>query len=203
MGSTFWAVSYFRSLKRIKVLASLTKYLVQYKRVSIPHVGTFEIVQESPKLHIGDKTITAPMFITKYVNNDRVPDHQFHFIACCEKTEKEKLQEELSQFGKKLKNRIENSPFCWKGFGTLRYASSQVVFDPQSLEFDSLKFIPAQKVMRQNVQHSVLVGDQQMTSHQVTNTLSKPGKRMPLYMIIGWILFILAVIAIILFLFFS
>ena len=197
MALTFWAESYFRSLKRTKVLALLTKYLVQYKRVCIPHIGTFEIVQQSPQLLIADKTISAPVFTTRYVNNDRVPEHQVHFIASCEHATKESLEEELSLFGRNLKTSIQNSPFYWNGFGTLRFASSELVFDPQNIQFDSLQYIPAKKVIRENAQHHVLVGDRQMMSSgqssQVIeeNVEKKPAPSMEMF--IGWIVLFVTV----------
>jgi hypothetical protein len=203
MASTFWAELYFRSLKRTKVLALLTKYLVQYKRVSIPNIGSFEIVQESPRLRITDHMITAPVFTTRYMNNDAVPEHQFHFIASCEPSAKERLQQDLDIFGKNLKRSIQSTPFRWNGFGTLRYTPTGVIFDPQSHELDSLKFVPAIKVTRENAQHSMLVGDQQMSSQQVTNALKKTGSgiRRPEYIILGWVVFALALIAIFIVLF--
>ena len=174
------------------MLALLTKYLVQFKRVSIPHIGTFEIVQQSPKLHIGDKLITAPVFTTKYVHNDQVTDHQFHFIESNEQLDRE----ELSSFGENLSKKIRKQPFCWNGFGTLRYDSSRLVFDPQSIELDSLPDITASKVTRKNVKHKTLVGDLQMTGQQVTEVFNQTEvkKPMELYMIIGWIIFFLALI---------
>jgi hypothetical protein len=194
MASTFWAELYFRSLKRTKVLALLTKYLVQYKRVSIPHIGTFEIVQQSPELHIVDKLITAPVFTTRYVNNDQVTDHQFHFIENSEQLDRR----ELSSFGKSLSKRIQKDPFCWNGFGTLRYDSSRLVFDPQCIELNSLTNITASKVTRKNARHSALVGDQQMTGEDVTEVFNQPGvkRKLELYMVVGWIIFFLALIAI-------
>ncbi|MFL5811273.1 MAG: hypothetical protein ACJ749_17255 [Flavisolibacter sp.] len=204
MALTSWAVSYFRSLKRTKVLALLTKYLVQYKRVSIPHIGTFEIIQQSPELKIADKLITPPSFITRYVNNDRVPEHQVRFIASSEHYTKETLEEELSLFGENLKNRIQNSPFSWNGFGTLRYASSELVFDPQQIQFDSLQFMPAVKIMRENAQHRVLVGDRQMiSSNTPTESYARIAKRpgLSLEMFIGLIILLLAVALIIYLLF--
>ena len=181
------------------MLALLTKYLIQYKRVSIPHIGTFEIVQQSPELHIADKLITAPVFTTRYVNNDRVPDHQFLFFANSERSGRERLQEKLSSFGKNLNSRIQQHPFCWNGFGTLRYNASELIFDPQSIDLDSMKNITASKVTRQHAQHSVLVGDHQMVGQQVTEVLHQPETKKPrdLRMIIGWVVFSLALAAVI------
>lgn len=175
------------------MLTLLTKYLVQYKRVSIPHIGTFEIVQHSPELVIADKKITAPVFITKYIHNDQVPDHQVHFIQNNEQV----AREELSSFGENLSKSIQKHPFCWNGFGTLRYDSSRFVFDPESIELNSLSHITAAKVIRKNARHTKLVGDLEMTGDHITQVFNQPGvkKHRELYMVLGWIVFFLALIA--------
>jgi hypothetical protein len=180
------------------VLPLLTKYLIQYKRVCIPHIGTFEIVQHSPQLDIADKLFIPPRFTTKHLKQDAVPEHQFNFFASSEDAEKEKLKDDLSSFGQNLKHKIEKGPFRWTGFGTLSYAANEVVFEPQAIELDSLQNIPAEKVIRLNVAHHVLVGDREFTSHQMMEqALRDSGHKRPLYMIIGWIILILAILAII------
>jgi hypothetical protein len=197
MGSTFWAESYFRSLKRTKVLSLFTKYLLQYKRVSIPNVGTFEIVQQSPQLNIAEKLFLPPFFIARYRQQDAVTDHQRQFFAVSDGIEKTNLE----QFGARLKTSIERKPFRWNGFGILRYDAGSIVFEPDQINIASLNAIPAHKVTRENAQHSMLVGDQQMTSQEVTDVLSKKSTRRPLFMIIGWAVLVIAMIAILIILY--
>jgi hypothetical protein len=196
-----WAESYFRSLKRIKVISILTKYLLQYKRVCIPHIGTFEIVQQSPQLSIADKLFTPPFFTIRYLQQDAVPEHQFNFFSWSDPSKKEILKEELFNFGAELKSRIRETPFQWNGFGTLRYASDELVFEPRSIELESLQRVPAEKVIRYNAEHSMLVGDQQMTRQQVTRVLHKKSSRWPSAIVVGWIILVLAVLAIIILLY--
>jgi len=200
MGSTCWAELYFRSLKSNKVLLLLTKYLIRHKRVCIPHVGTFEIVQQSPQLNVVDKLIIPPAFKARYIEQDAVPEHQFDFFASS-KEEKEKIRQELFSFGEKLRNQINQSSFYWNGFGTLRYKSNRVIFEPEVIPLSSFQPVVAEKVLRENVQHNVLVGDQEMTSSQVNEALSKQEYKRPWFIIAGWIIFIVAVLAIIIFLY--
>jgi hypothetical protein len=197
---TFWAESYFRSLKRVRVLALVTKYLLRYRRVCIPNVGTFEIVAQSPQLDVADKRITSPVYFTRHIQDDSVPDHQFLFLSSGGTNEKD-LQHELYSFGERLKRQIQNSPFHWKGFGTLRYQSSAVLFEPDEIRLDSLQSLPAEKIIRQNVQHNMLVGDQEMTSQQVTEVLGRVEYKRPWYIILGWTLLIVSAVAIIIYLY--
>ena len=174
--------------------------MLRYKRVCIPNVGTFELVMQSPQLDVADKRISSPVYITQYKSQDQVTDHQFRFLSNG-KSEKESLVQELSSFGEKLKRKIRNSPFHWKGFGTLQFSSNELLFEPDEIKLEGLQSVPAQKVLRENVQHNMLVGDQEMTSQQVTEVLNKAEEKRPWFIILGWILFILAVIAIVILLY--
>jgi hypothetical protein len=200
MGSTFWAESYFRSLKKARVLTVLTKYLIRYKRVCIPNVGTFEIVMQPPQLDVGGQRIAPPVFVTTHRPDDKVPDHQYRFFIN-EERETDSFRQELFSFGEKLKRHIQASPFHWKGLGTLRYASNELLFEPDEIRVDALQPLTAQKVLRQNVQHSMLVGDQEMTSQQVSEALSHVEYKRPWFIIAGWILLIIAALAILIFLY--
>jgi len=200
MGSTFWADSYFRSLKRVRVLALVTKYLLRYKRVCIPNVGTFEIVMQSPQLDVVDKRLSSPVYSTRHIEDDSVPDHQFLFFVN-DGGDVRDFKHELYSFGERLKKQIQNSPFYWKGFGTLRYDSSAVLFEPDEIRLDSLQPLAAEKILRKNVQHNMLVGDQEMTSQQVTEVLGRVEYKRPWFIIVGWTLLIVSIVAIIIYLY--
>ena len=200
MASTFWAESYFRSLKRVRVLALVTKYLLRYKRVAIPNVGTFEIVAHSPQLDVADKRLTSPVYQARHNQDDHVPEHQFHFFAK-DGIDENKLRDELYSFGERLRRQVQNSPFHWKGLGTLKYTSSSVLFEPDEIVLDSLQAVTAEKVIRQNVQHNMLVGDREMNSQQVNEVLTRVEYKRPWFIIAGWTLLIVTVVAIVVYLY--
>jgi len=168
--------------------------------VCIPNVGTFEIVIQSPQLDIGDKRISSPVYRVQHSSDDQIPDHQFLFFASGG-MEQESLRHEFVSFGERMRTQIQNSPFYWKGFGTLHISSNEMLFEPEEIKVEALQPMTAEKVLRKNVQHNVLVGDQEMTSHQVTQVLTKVEAKRSWFMIVGWILLALAVIAIILYLY--
>ena len=155
---------------------------------------------QSPQLDVAGQRISSPVYIAQHRREDHVPEHQFHFLINGG-MEKENFMQELSSFGERMKRRIQNSPFHWKGFGTLKYTSNELLFEPDEIKLEALQPVHAQKVLRENVQHSMLVGDQEMTSQQVTEVLNKPEYKRPWFIIVGWILFALAVLTIIIYLY--
>ena len=182
------------------MLALVTKYLLRYKRVAIPNVGTFEIVARSPQLDVADKQLSSPVYLTRHNQDDYVPDHQFRFFAHDGIDEKE-LRNQLYSFGERLRRQAQNSPFHWKGLGTLRFTSSTMLFEPDEILLDTLQPIVAEKVIRQNVQHNMLVGDREMNSQQVTEVLTRVEYKRPWFMIFSWVLLIAAVVAIVIYLY--
>jgi len=155
---------------------------------------------QSPHLDVAAQRISSPTYITKHSRDGEITDHQFRFFASGDK-ENESFTQEFFAFGEKLKEHIQNSPFYWKGFGTLRYQSGVLLFEPDEIRLESLQAVAAQRVLRENVQHNMLVGDQEMTSQQVTEALTKVEYKRPWFIIVGWVLFILAVLAVIILLY--
>ena len=185
------------------MLSLFTRYLIQYKRVCIPYIGTFEIVQQSPQLNFADKLLTAPVFTTYYQKQEALSDHQVNFFAASSSQfEKEQLREELALFGKKLKYSLKQQPLNWKGFGTIIYSSDEIIFEPFHNEFDALGPVAAEKVMRGHDAHKIVVGDHQITSgelkaSELKSTRATPVKKVSWPVLIGWIILVLAIIAII------
>lgn len=198
MGSTYWEEYYFRSAKqRTKVLSLLTKYLLQYKSVCIPGVGTLEIIQDPPKLNFAERLFTPPVFITHYLNKEVLTDHQVNYFAASNVEEREIIKEQLLNFGENFKSRIRQKPFEWIGLGTFHFDSEAIVFEPVTVCMPSLQTVPAVKVIRTDQDHQVLVGDKELSSRQAAVALIKNIAKRPVVILIGWIVLILAILAII------
>lgn len=199
MGSTFWAELYFRSLKTSSVFPILTKYLLRHKHLYIPHVGRFEILQTPAQLNVAEKEIIPPAYQTTFSAGDEMPPAPVKYVAAWGAGGE---SSGLSGFGEKLRRQIQASGFQWKGLGTFSFRSGQINFKPDNIALAALQPIPAQKVLRENVQHHVLVGDQEVTSEQViSHAVHVPKKRRPWFITAGWLLLGAAVIAVAVFLY--
>lgn len=172
----------------------LTKYLLQYKRVSIPSVGTIQLVQQPAQLNVADKLILPPSYNAEFRNEDHVPDHQLNFLASLLNKERENIHQSLCEFGHRLKERMNGEGFEWKGIGVIHTSNEgSTVFPGEGLEP-----VVAEKVIRQDAEHRVLVGDQQMTSTQIAGLREEvvENKRSVL-IIIGWIVLAMSILYII------
>lgn len=197
MASTYWAELYFRSLKRIKVLTLLTKYLLQYRRISIPHVGTFELQQRPSQFNVVDKLMLPPSFVLNWNNSDTLSEHQLAYLSAVAQSDKQKMQEELEVFGKKFKSKIQTSSFNWNGIATIKADNGSIAIENDLLQIEGWQAVPAHKIMREHADHNMLVGDEQTTSQQMTSRLGKRRTKKSYAVLIGWIVLVLALLAIV------
>jgi hypothetical protein len=191
MASTFWAVSYFRSLKASSVLNQLTKYLLQYRRVSIPSVGTIQLVQQPATLDVASKLLLPPSFKAEWTDDETVSDHQLRFLSAGLEQETANVRASLQALGLQLSEQVRSEGFHWKGIGLIRQNGDAV-----PLSLDALEPVAAQRVLRHGAEHNVLVGDQQMTSTQIAELREEgpaAGKR-SLFVIVGWIILLLSIL---------
>ena len=171
----------------------LAKYLSQFKQVSVPQVGTFELVQQSALLDVASKLIQPPTYLPQYSDKDLVKEHQLNFLALDLNADKDQVREQLENFGRDLRTKISQGVFTWKGVGKLESADLKMVFHPDVLEIKGLQAIPAEKVLRKHAQHTVRRGEQQVISSSFQEEEKPVLKKKSLVRFIGWAVVILAV----------
>jgi hypothetical protein len=176
------------------VYHQLATYLSQYKQVTIPQVGSFELVPKPAMLDVASKLIQPPGYLPQYSDRDFVKEHQLNFLALDLNADKEFVREELENFGKDLKKRIQQGVFFWKGIGKLEAGEAAMVFYPDVLEIKGLQTIPAEKVLRKNVQHIVRRGEQEVVSSSFYEEEKPVIKERSLAVLIGWAVVILSVV---------
>lgn len=167
------------------MLQTLTAYLLQTNKLYIPHVGTFRVDHQPAVLHFADRLLYPPQSniffkaVTDAQKNDTVL-----FVG-------ENFSEEaLSDFGQKLINGLAAGPFIWPGVGTLELRDDRVFYQPES----SLGFlpVPANKVLRENRQHAILVGDQEHSSADISFMGKGVAGKKRTWLWVGWLLLLIA-----------
>lgn len=178
------------------LLNLLTKYLLQNKRVSLPSVGTIRLVHQPPQLDVANKVILPPSFVPELVRDETVSGHQVAFLSAALQKEKEEVLMLLQQVGEDLKARIKNEGFHWAGIGLIRDTSIE-----SRLVLPALKPVPAERVLRHDATHRVLVGDQEVTAAQTTllkeEVETVAEKERSVFIIIGWVLLVLSILFIV------
>jgi len=198
MDSTSWAVPYFRLAKNNKVIEVITKYLLQYRKVAIPHIGSFEIRYQPAQLDVADKKMIAPVFVTEFSSTDTVNEHQYNYITSSLHAERNTVSNDLARFGEQLKEKIASTPVNFNGLGVLKKTGQRIIFEPQEIVFDGLQPVYASKVIRENASHTVLVGERERNSIEMAESLqATPDSKRSYLHLISWILLLLAIAAII------
>ena len=195
MASTSLQVLYFRSLKASKVLKYLTQYLFQYRSVSIPRVGTLQIIQHPPQLNVVDKLILPPTFSVALRPGEDISDHQLQFLDANLNKGRQDILQDLQFFGDKLHEKINGPGFTWEGLGTITRSTQSL-----PLTVEALEPVPAERVIRQDARHKILVGDHQRLSGQNTDAeivVDKASKKSSIFIIIGWVLLLLSILVIV------
>ena len=171
------------------MLNYLTTYLFQYKSVSIPHVGTLQIVQQPPQLNVVDKIILPPSFSVVIKKEEDVSMHQLQYLENILQKGRDNIVSDLRFFGDKLQEKINGPGFEWAGLGTITRSTQTI-----PLVAGSLEPVPAERVMRHDAQHKVLVGDQHMVSGGTTSEeiVEEDVARRSILVIIGWVLLLLS-----------
>lgn len=176
------------------MLELLTKYLFQFRTVSVPHVGTIQIVQHPAQVDVVEKKIYPPTFIAELKIKEEVSEHQLEFLDSFLNSGKEVVLRELKFFGDKLQEKINGPGFEWKGLGTITRSTQSMPLNTKALET-----VIAEKITRADAQHPILVGDQQMTSIEMAARRERPiiiEKKTSVFIIAGWILLGLSILAI-------
>ena len=176
------------------MLNLLTKYLLQYRTVTIPHVGTIQLIQHPSQLNVAEKIIQPPSFSAELKKEEEVSSHQLIFLNAILQKENHSILEDLKHFGGRLHDTINGPGFEWNGFG--RFDRSTQSF---SIPISGLDSINAERVIRENPDHQVLVGDRQTSSYQIAD--EKAGtevveSRRSVFITIGWVMLGLSILAI-------
>lgn len=175
----------------------INKYLLQFKKVSIPHIGSFHIIYQPAVLDVADKKILAPFYITKYISADNVSDHQSAYFAAFSQHHSGDKGDNLSQFGLQLKENLRKQPLHWQGLGILKSSVSGIIFNAEEIKLEALSYAEAQRVIRENAGHTVLVGDTERSSTEITNELHLAPVQRSYFNLAGWTLLGLSILFIV------
>jgi hypothetical protein len=173
----------------------LTRYLLQYRKLAVPHVGTFALQQQPPEFNVVDKLLSPPRYRLLWEEEPSPSPHQLRCLADMQGLPLSQASDSLEQFGHAFRRRLEAEPFHWNGVAVLRREGRQVVVEQHLLALPGLEAVPALKVLRENVSHTVLVGDRELSRQAGVPTEADAASRSTV-VLVGWILLVLTLLAI-------
>lgn len=182
------------------MLPQLTKYLLQFHQVHIPSIGTVRLVQQPATLDVAAKLLHPPVYMLRFSEDGWLTKHQLWYFGSQLHYEEEATRRSLEDIGAELKKAMAYQPFVWNGIGTFHYNNEKLQFEPQQ-QVSFLQPITVERVLREGVQHSVLVGDQVILSDGNTEIAEERERQWNWSHIAGWAVVILALFFILFFLY--
>ncbi|MBI3883648.1 MAG: hypothetical protein HY305_05405 [Sphingobacteriales bacterium] len=138
--------------------------LLHNKSCILPGIGTLKVITTSSERDFGNFYIKAPLQTVVLLdeNGDSSPN-------------------QFSAASELIKDKVEREGhFDLTGLGTFtKTHSDQIRFVPISLPKELFQAVAAEKVIRQNVQHNILVGDKATNNFAMADYLNKEEEIIP------------------------
>lgn len=181
------------------------RYLSFQKKVSLQGIGTFSVEHLPARLDFPNRLLYSPEFILHF-STSVAEDEQFvHWLQKelnVGREEVKTLQQNLStEFQRTLS---EKGEMTLNGLGVFTKDEQRLLHFSSLFETVKGNPVTAEKIIRKNTSHSILVGEQEKTSEEMTELLTG-SKRKPLnlWWVIVMALFLSALIAILYFAIYS
>ena len=175
-------------------------YFIQHKQLYIPGIGTFILERTPARVNFPNRTIDSPVYYTSLKNGG---DHLKNFFSTLGELLQLSDREAVIKFNDfvfDLKKRVNNEgEVKWQGLGKLcKGLAGEIRFEEEPINLVFNSPVPAEKIIRQNAEHAVRVGEDERTSVQMTALLNKSGVKknywwawpllagLLLLMFIGW-----------------
>lgn len=197
MDSTLLAVLYFRSTKRTEMQEILYKYFVEHKELNVPGIGTFLLNRTPAVSDFPNKLIYPPSYnITLQASAISPSKDFFAWLSNALYTSEREAVITFNDFAYDIKKQInDGSKITWNGIGVLSSGlGSEVRFEPAFKNKIFEAPVKAEKVIRENASHLVRVGEQEKTSEEMTELLSRSETSRNYWWLAATILIILSLI---------
>jgi len=173
------------------------KYFALNKNVSLPGIGSFNAEMQSAKLDFINKTVEAPATVIRYNENGGIDREFYNFLSKETGLNESGAANDFNQFASELKEQLETSYVLeLKGIGTLTKDSSGYSFVANNTAQKFFPDVVAERVIRQNAEHIVKVGEYHKTSTQMHKELQYRSVKKDNWFISAIILGAIGVVAI-------
>ncbi len=144
----------------------ITSFIVQSKECKLPQIGKFNVVVTPSESDIANKQITAPTFkIIFSPREEKISDGLIKYVAARKKIGIAEALKEIQNWCGSIKAKLKNGEeILLAPLGSLKKGATGNLF--VQTESSALFFEPvaAERVIRKNSEHAMLVGDKETTS---------------------------------------
>ncbi len=152
---------------------AVKKFFALHHHLVLPGIGNFLVEKEPAEIDFINRRVTPLQHNIAFNNDKRQPEEKFfHFLSGELNTDHLQAKHYFAGFIEKLRDQLDQkNSIYFKGIGTLtKQAQNLVAFQPEVLP-EYFPVLTAERVIRKNVVHSVRVGEEQKTSHEMHSAL--------------------------------
>lgn len=170
LGSIFLVELYIRSINSMVKL--ITTYLLQNHSLSIPGLGTIYIERIPAQSDFVNRQILPPSYHYRFDKYFDTPGKEFFtFLSSRKNVHDFEAIRMFNEWALELRNSITGAEQSanLEGIGSLkRDASGDVVFEPSVKPHTYTLSVPAERIIRTNAKHMMLVGDRETTNVEMS-----------------------------------
>jgi len=150
----------------------LNKYLFLHKSIPLPGLGTICMESQPATLDASTRTILPPTYRFRFDKFSDSPDKNlFNYLSSQQQISDYEALRQYNDFAYSLRDRLNyyrEAP--WEGLGVLRKDDSgEIHFETSILNPFFLQAVPAEKVVRANAKHMLLVGDRERSNSEMSS----------------------------------
>ena len=160
--------------------AELYQYLISHNKLAVPGIGTFLVDRKPAGNDFFSKRINPPVYSISLHPVANTPST--NFFSWLGNTLHISDQDAVLQFDNfiaDVKQQISNGGVIeWNGVGVLsKSLAGEIKFKPFETKLIFEKPVTAEKILRQNAEHMVRVGEDNKTSAQMVEMLKQPDEK--------------------------
>jgi nucleoid DNA-binding protein len=176
------------------------KYFALHKNVSLPGIGSFTVENQNAKLDFIGKTLHAPSHNIRYNKYDKADESFYRFLSKETGVDETDAYGNFNNFIQQLKTQLERDHVViLAGIGTLTKNTLGYSFIADETLQRYFSDVHAERVIREDAQHKVIVGERERTSAEMHEHFQKREVKEEKWMIPALILGAIGVAAIVIF----
>lgn len=151
-------------------------YLLQNKSVSIPGLGTIYVERLPSQSDFVNRQLLPPTYHFRFDKYFDAPGKDFFtYLAARKEVPDYEAIKMYNEWSMQLRNSITADEVTMlEGVGSLkRDASGEVVFEPAGHLNSYVVPAPAERIIRTDARHTMIVGDKELTNVQMTDYLQE------------------------------
>jgi len=156
--------------------AILNKYLFLNKSIPIPGLGTICMESLPASIDASTRTILPPTYRFRFDKFFDLPDKDlFTYLSTQQNISDYEALRQYNDFAYSLRDKLNyfrEAP--WEGLGILKKDDTgEIHFESSLLNPAFLQPVPAEKVVRANAKHMMLVGDRERSNREMSDWLAE------------------------------